>query len=137
MSWDNDIPFYGVTKGFKYNEDVEFSVRLKQAGVKIHFDKNNTVWHNDESYFQSGEVVLRIPNGVHGIHGTSKEFLNLMKSIPFNHINMNLFDKKYNLRKAHEFIKVSILFLKLVYEKCDYRMYYQLFPRIFRTGLNH
>ena len=54
MSWDNDIPFYGMMKGFKYNEDVEFSIRLKQAGIKIHFDKNNIVWHDDSSYLSNG-----------------------------------------------------------------------------------
>lgn len=50
ICWDDDIPFYGMFRGFTYNEDVEFSMRLKEAGVKIHFDKHNTVWHNDFSY---------------------------------------------------------------------------------------
>jgi len=50
MSWDDDIPFYGMFKGFEHNEDVEFSIRLKEAGIKIFFDKNNVVWHNDSTY---------------------------------------------------------------------------------------
>lgn len=49
-TWSNEIPFYGMFKGHKYNEDVEFSIRLKELGVDIHFDKNNTVWHNDFTY---------------------------------------------------------------------------------------
>lgn len=50
ISWSDDIPYYGMFKGFKHNEDVEFSIRLKENGVKIFFDKNNTVWHYDFSY---------------------------------------------------------------------------------------
>ena len=54
MSWSDDIPFYGMFKGFTHNEDVEFSLRLHDAGVKIKFDKNNTVWHYDFSYRSDG-----------------------------------------------------------------------------------
>ena len=51
INWSNEIPFYGKLNGFDYNEDVDFSVKLKDAGVRISFDKNNTVWHYDHSYF--------------------------------------------------------------------------------------
>jgi GT2 family glycosyltransferase len=50
ISWSDDIPFYGMFKGFDHNEDVDFSLRLHEAGVRIKFDKNNTVWHYDFSY---------------------------------------------------------------------------------------
>lgn len=50
IKWSDEIPFYGMFKGFKHNEDVEFSLRLKEEGVRIYFDKNNTVWHNDFNY---------------------------------------------------------------------------------------
>ena len=50
IKWSDEIPFYGMFKGFKHNEDVEFSLRLKEEGVIIYFDKNNTVWHNDFNY---------------------------------------------------------------------------------------
>ena len=50
LTWDDNIPFYGMFKGFSHNEDVEYSLRLKEHEVKIHFDKNNTVWHNDFNY---------------------------------------------------------------------------------------
>lgn len=51
IEWSNEIPYYGKLNGFEYNEDVDFSVKLKNAGVKIHFDIENVVWHNDYSYF--------------------------------------------------------------------------------------
>ena len=54
ISWSNDIPFYGAFKGFKYNEDIEFSLRLKENNIKIHFDKDNTVWHYDYTYLSNG-----------------------------------------------------------------------------------
>jgi hypothetical protein len=54
ISWDDSLPYYAMFKGFKYNEDVDFSIRLNQAGKKIFFDKNNTVWHYDHSYESNG-----------------------------------------------------------------------------------
>lgn len=54
IRWSDDIPFYAMSKGFEYNEDVEFSIRLKSAGIKISFDKNNAVWHDDDSYLSNG-----------------------------------------------------------------------------------
>jgi len=50
VSWDNNIPFYGMFKGFQHNEDIDFSLRLKEKGIDIFFDPNNTVWHYDFSY---------------------------------------------------------------------------------------
>ncbi len=60
ISWSDEIPFYGISKGFRYNEDVEFSLRLKGAGVKIDFDENNLVWHNDFSYTSNGLVCNKM-----------------------------------------------------------------------------
>jgi len=54
ITWSNEIPYYGMFKGFDYNEDVDFSIRLKEAGIKISFDENNTVWHYDYSYYSDG-----------------------------------------------------------------------------------
>jgi GT2 family glycosyltransferase len=56
IKWSDEIPFYGTLKGFKYNEDVEFSLKLKEEGVRIYFDKNNTVWHNDFNY-ESDDII--------------------------------------------------------------------------------
>lgn len=51
ICWSDTIPFYGKLNGFDCNEDVDFSRRLRDAGIKIDFDENNTVWHNDYSYY--------------------------------------------------------------------------------------
>jgi glycosyltransferase involved in cell wall biosynthesis len=50
ISWDDTIPFYAMFKGLGHNEDVDFSLRLKNKGIDIYFDKENIVWHNDFSY---------------------------------------------------------------------------------------
>jgi GT2 family glycosyltransferase len=50
IKWDENLPYYASIKGFKYNEDIEFSIRLKHQNIDIFFDKNNTVWHYDFSY---------------------------------------------------------------------------------------
>lgn len=50
VKWDDDLPYYASKKGFKYNEDVDFSLKLKEQNIDIAFDKNNLVWHNDFSY---------------------------------------------------------------------------------------
>lgn len=54
ISWDDSLPYYAMFKGFKHNEDIDFSIRLHQSGEKIFFDKNNTVWHYDHSYESNG-----------------------------------------------------------------------------------
>jgi len=54
ITWSNEIPFYGSFKAFRYNEDIEFSLRLKENNIKIYFDKNNIVWHSDYSYLSDG-----------------------------------------------------------------------------------
>jgi GT2 family glycosyltransferase len=51
VEWSNKIPFYGKLNGFDYNEDVDFSVKLKEAGIRISFDEKNIVWHYDHSYY--------------------------------------------------------------------------------------
>lgn len=56
IRWDETIPYYAIFHGFKYNEDVEFSLRLKEANIKIHFDKHNHVWHNDFTYVSNNLV---------------------------------------------------------------------------------
>ena len=59
ISWSNEIPFYGKLNGFEYNEDIDFSVKLKEAGVRISFDENNTVWHYDHSYFFKDDFAYK------------------------------------------------------------------------------
>ena len=54
IKWADNLPFNAMFKGFKNNEDVDFSLRLKDLGIKIHFDKNNVVWHYDYTYKSNG-----------------------------------------------------------------------------------
>ena len=37
---------------FTVNEDIELSIRMHRAGIKLSFDKDNYVWNNDESYME-------------------------------------------------------------------------------------
>jgi glycosyltransferase involved in cell wall biosynthesis len=62
IKWSDEIPFYGMFKGFEYNEDIEFSIRLKEMGYKIFFDKNNKVWHDDSSYLSNGVTCNKKQN---------------------------------------------------------------------------
>lgn len=57
-SWDPNIPIYAEKNG-GINEDVEYSIRLQKEGYILRFDKENIVWHNDDSYCQIGELCLR------------------------------------------------------------------------------
>ncbi len=59
VEWSNEIPFYGKLNGFDYNEDIDFSVKLKDADIRISFDKNNTVWHYDHSYFFKNDFAYK------------------------------------------------------------------------------
>jgi glycosyltransferase involved in cell wall biosynthesis len=52
VKWDDQIGFYQM-------EDVDYSCRLKEAGVRIAFNPHSTVTHDDPRYTQSGKFVLR------------------------------------------------------------------------------
>ena len=54
IKWDDNIPYYGMFKGFKNNEDIDFSLRLNDQNIKIYFDYNNVVWHYDYTYLSNG-----------------------------------------------------------------------------------
>jgi len=56
--WDSSIEFYAEKNG-GLNEDVEYSLRLQKLGFTISFDKDNLVWHNDDSYIQVGNVCVK------------------------------------------------------------------------------
>jgi hypothetical protein len=56
VKWNDSLPYYASIKGFEYNEDVEFSIRLKEKNIHIAFDKNNLVWHNDFSYISDNII---------------------------------------------------------------------------------
>lgn len=51
--WDGDIPYYAEEKEeFNENDDVEYSKRLQDNGYSLMFDKDNLVWHYDDSYME-------------------------------------------------------------------------------------
>jgi G:T-mismatch repair DNA endonuclease (very short patch repair protein) len=56
--WDSSIEFYAEKNG-GVNEDVEYSLRLQKLGYEISFDKENMVWHNDDSYVDMGQVCVK------------------------------------------------------------------------------
>lgn len=56
--WDSNIGYYAEKDG-GVNEDVEYSLRLQKLGYKLKFDKENLVWHNDDSYVNIGKVCLK------------------------------------------------------------------------------
>jgi glycosyltransferase involved in cell wall biosynthesis len=62
IKWDNNIPYYGMFKGFKHNEDIDFSLRLNEKEIKIFFDSNNTVWHYDYTYLSDGTTCNKKQN---------------------------------------------------------------------------
>ena len=80
VAWSDTIPFYGKSKGFLYNEDVEFSLRLKEKNIDIHFDKNNVVWHNDFSY-KSDNISCNKNRTPKRIDYKSLDFITLINSL--------------------------------------------------------
>lgn len=80
LRWDDNIPFYGMFKGFDYNEDVEYSLRLKKNGIKIFFDKHNTVWHNDFTY-ASNNFTCNKKQTQSNIHHKCMDFILTLNSL--------------------------------------------------------
>lgn len=80
ICWDDHLPFYAMFKGFKYNEDVDFSLRLNRLGKKICFDKHNTVWHYDHSYY-SDNLTCNKKRKELTIGYTCLEFISLLNKI--------------------------------------------------------
>lgn len=56
VKWDDNLPYYASMKGFKHNEDVDFSLKLKDLNIHIFFDKENYVWHNDFDYISNNII---------------------------------------------------------------------------------
>ena len=83
--WDSSIEFYAEKNG-GVNEDIEYSSRLIRAGYKIAFDKNNLVWHNDDSYIQMGNVCVKkdlVREKMGSVPNTkiSEDFLSLLDNL--------------------------------------------------------
>jgi len=80
VCWDNHLPFYAMFKGYEHNEDVDFSLRLNKLGKKICFDKHNTVWHYDHSYYSNNLSCNKKPKEM-TIDYTCLEFISLLNKI--------------------------------------------------------
>ena len=80
ISWKDYLPYYAMFKGFKHNEDVDFSIRLKEAGIKIYFDRDNTVWHYDHSYKSNG-LTCNKKQDQNEVEYNCLEFLMLLNSL--------------------------------------------------------
>jgi hypothetical protein len=82
--WDSSLPIYADKQG-KPNEDVEMSLRMHKNGITLSFDKDNTVWHNDENYIEFMEVTIKKEiaqkNGLGFIPPNTKKFNKLLKGL--------------------------------------------------------
>lgn len=83
--WDSSIEFYAERNG-GVNEDVEYSLRLQKLGFTISFDKDNLVWHNDDSYAEIENLcikkdILREKLGIEHNSPNSSRFDDLVKEI--------------------------------------------------------
>lgn len=86
LKWNPSIPINARKEGFAHNEDADMSIRAYDQGYKISFDDRNTVWHNDESYFQHGNIVLKREPSTHSLRrkyspSFSDSFVSLIRSL--------------------------------------------------------
>jgi hypothetical protein len=63
QKWDSSIGFYAEKDG-GINEDVEYSLRLQSLGHTLSFDKENTVWHNDDAYVECYNGNIFVPGSL-------------------------------------------------------------------------
>ena len=56
--WNSEIRINAEGNG-EINEDIEMSARMHANGVQFCFDKENTVWHNDDSYVEFDNLTLK------------------------------------------------------------------------------
>ena len=80
VSWSEEIPYYATQAGFKYNEDIDFSLRLKDLDINIEFDSNNKVWHFDYKYKSNDQFINRCSEKK-GKENESEEFKKLIQNL--------------------------------------------------------
>ena len=56
--WNSELRINATQHGHTYNEDIEMSIRAHNHGVPLLIDSLNYVWHWDEKYIQSENVVI-------------------------------------------------------------------------------
>ena len=58
--WDSSIPINAAERGLAtHNEDIDMTIRIHNAGIEFCFDKDNLVWHNDDSYMEFNEQTFK------------------------------------------------------------------------------
>ena len=80
VSWADEIPYYATEAGFKYNEDIDFSLKLKDLNINIDFDSNNKVWHFDYKYISNDHFINRCSEE-EGRQKESREFKKLIENL--------------------------------------------------------
>jgi len=82
--WDSSIPINAEKNG-SLNEDIEMSLRMHNNGVILSFDKENTVWHNDNSYVEINQLTLKKElakkNGFTFFPPTSRNFKKVLENV--------------------------------------------------------
>ncbi len=82
--WNSAIPINAEKNG-KLNEDIEMSLRMHNNGVILSFDKENTVWHNDDSYVELNQLTLKKEiaekNGFTFFPPASRNFKKVIESV--------------------------------------------------------
>jgi len=58
IKWDSTLPINADQKMGRPNEDIDLSNRVVAAGHALSFDKDNTVWHNDDKYIEFRGVSI-------------------------------------------------------------------------------
>jgi len=58
IKWDSTLPINADQKMGRPNEDIDLSRRVVEAGHPLSFDKDNTVWHNDDKYIEFRGVSI-------------------------------------------------------------------------------
>ncbi len=56
--WDSTIPINSEKTG-QPNEDIEMSIRMHANRISLCFDKDNLVWHDDDSYTEFRDQTLK------------------------------------------------------------------------------
>lgn len=84
--WNSDIPINGAERGIsQFNEDIDLSTRIHSAGIKFVFDRENLVWHNDDSYTEFENLTLKkdilISKGMEDFAPASQDFKDILTSL--------------------------------------------------------
>lgn len=55
--WNGNLEINASKNGEAYNEDIELSIRIHKKGIPLLIDEDNLVWHWDNKYTQTNNVI--------------------------------------------------------------------------------